>query len=1113
MSNTNYTLLLGKLDEFIRKYYVNQLLRGILFTIAICLSTFLLFSYVEYNLFLSTIARKIIFYGFITGTTGLMYLWIINPLLKYYKLGKLIDYKTASQIIGKHFSEVEDRLMNVLQLHEQAENSASKDLIEASINQKIEKIKPVPFTLAIDLYKNQKYSKYVLPPLAIFVFLLFAAPNILKDSSYRFLKNNIAFEKQAPFQFNITNNKLDVLQYEDFELNVKITGEAFPASVSIETNSGMFTMIRKSGNLYSFTFNKVPADIDFTLHANGFNSRKYTLNSIPKPLLVNFSVDLTYPAYTGKKSEQLKNSGDLIVPEGTDIGWLFHTDNTQHIELFFPENKFNAVQKGEQTFNFKRTALQNEFYKIGMANDLIYNSDTIQYQITIIPDAFPQILVQQFTDSLDNKFLYFLGEINDDYGFSKLNFNYKIEGTDKNKELFTREEASVKINFANLGLRNSFTHTYDIRQNNLQPGDRITYYFEVWDNDGINGSKSTRSMPMQYIVPSLEELQQIKDEQNEEIKNSLEDVLSEIEQIRKRAEELENKFIEKKQLTWEDKKQVEDLLKQQQNLQQQVQEIQNQYKENISSQKEFLTADPKLLEKQMQLEQLLEEVLTDEMKKLMEEIQNLMEELNKEQSLEKLEEMDMSNQQLEQELDRMLELFKQMEIDQKIQETADKLKELAEEQEQLSEQTLDKNSDNNQNIDNQEDIKEKFNDIQKDLEKIEELNQELEKSKDFSDTEKSEQEIEQEMQKSTEQMQQNKKKQAAESQKSAAQNMKEMAKNMESQMNQAAMQQQQEDLNSLRRLLDNLITLSVDQEALIYEASTTKTNNPSYIELMNEQQRIKEDTKLVEDSLIALSKRVFQISSFITREISEVNKNLDNSLTAMSERQTPQAAMHQQYTMTGYNNLALMLDEVMQQMQQQMAQSMPGSQMCQKPGGESQLPTMGEMQKQLNEQLKQMQGQMQKGQKPDKQGMSQQLAEMAAKQAAIRETLQKMAEQLGGGNTEDGQLAKQLQEIADKMDKTEEDIVNKQLNEQTLKRQEEILTRLLEAEESDRERKTDNERKSNTAQEINRTPPTEIEEYLKKRNAELDMYKTVSPELKPFYKNLVEQYFSRISFE
>ena len=37
--------------------------------------------------------------------------------------------------------------------------------------------------------------------------------------------------------------------------------------------------------------------------------------------------------------------------------------------------------------------------------------------------------------------------------------------------------------------------------------------------------------------------------------------------------------------------------------------------------------------------------------------------------------------------------------------------------------------------------------------------------------------------------------------------------------------------------------------------------------------------------------------------------------------------------------------------------------------------------------------------------------------------------------------------------------------------------------------------------------PPSLEKYLKEREAEIDMFKSVSPSLKPYYKNLVEEYY------
>ncbi|MBP9879272.1 MAG: DUF4175 family protein [Chitinophagales bacterium] len=1114
-SNSNYHILIQKLDEFIRKFYLNQLIRGVLFTAAILVSAYLLFSFLEYRFYFSTSVRKVLFYSFLGGAGFLLWNNIITPLLKYNHLGKTINHKTAASIIGTHFSEIQDKLLNILELREQAEGTGNQLLIEAGINQKIEKIKPIPFSLAIDLNKNKKYLKYALPPLGVLVFVIFAAPNVLKDSNLRLLKNNTFFEKAAPFNFLVQNKSLEVVQYEDFELKLQITGDILPEQVAIVTATGTYTMQKSDDDAFTYVFNKVPANTDFHFEANGYQSKERTLTVVPKPTLLNFDINVNYPDYTGIKDERLQNTGDLLVPEGTNLEWLFNTENTDVIELFFNDQKMNAVKDGKSSFTSSRKAMQNEVYKIGIGNTQVYNRDTISYTITVIPDEFPQITAEQFKDSTDNKFLYFLGEINDDYGFKSMYFKYKVEGRDAADNYFVKEENKDVLSVPSGVKSNRYTHSFDLRAKTLAPGDRVTYFFEVWDNDGVHGSKSTRTAAMQFVVPTLDELQDIKDEKNEDIKDKLEEVLDDIADVKKQTEKLEDKIFDKKELNWEDKKAIENLMQKNQNIQQSVEEIKEQYKENLELQKEYLEPDPEILEKQEQLEKMFEEVIPEEMKKLMEELQQLMEKMNKEQSLEEMKEMQMNNKQLEQELDRMLELFKQMEMEQKMQETIDKLNQLSEEQQKLAEQTENKQSKQEENIEKQEELNKDFDDVQKDMQEMREMNKELESPKELGNTEQQEQQIDQKMEQSKQQMQQNNKKQAAQEQKSAAQQMKEMAAQMQQQMQQQQQQQQEEDLEALKQLLDNLIKLSVDQESLMKEVKTLKSSNPKFIDLMAQQQKIKEDTKIVEDSLLALAKRVTQISSFITREMSDVNTNLQNSVDQMGERQINQSNLYQQQTMTGYNNLALMLDEVLQQMQQQMAQSMPGSQQCQKPGGknESQMPSMSEMQKQLNEQLNKMKGQNpQSQQKGGQSGMSKELAEMAQKQAMIREALEKMAKELGGGNTEDGKLAKQLQQLADQMDKTEEDIVNKQISIETLKRQEEILTRLLEAEESERKRKQDNERKSNTANEINRPVPPAIEEYLKKRNAELDLYKTVSPELKPFYKNLVEEYLRSISY-
>ena len=221
----NYQLLVEKLDQFIRKYYVNQLIRGALYSTGTILILFLAVSLLEYYFYFGTGARKILFFGFLAASLFALGIWVARPLLSYFRLGKIISHEQAAQIIGDHFTNVKDKLLNVLQLKSQADAADNKALIMASINQKTEEIRPVPFRAAIDLNSNRKYLRYALPPLLLLLGLLIAAPTMIKDSTKRLIRNGQEFERPAPFRFKLLSDDLSVVQFGDFPLSVEIEGE------------------------------------------------------------------------------------------------------------------------------------------------------------------------------------------------------------------------------------------------------------------------------------------------------------------------------------------------------------------------------------------------------------------------------------------------------------------------------------------------------------------------------------------------------------------------------------------------------------------------------------------------------------------------------------------------------------------------------------------------------------------------------------------------------------------------------------------------------------------------------------------------------------------------
>ncbi|MBB4078773.1 hypothetical protein GGR28_001390 [Lewinella aquimaris] len=1106
-TNSNYDLLIGKLDEFIRKYYINGAIRGLLYSTGLILLLFLAVSLLESQFYFSGSTRKMMWYGFL-GLSGLAIGgWVLLPLSRYFRLGSTISHERAAEIIGRHFSNVQDKLLNVLQLRRQAGNSGDKALLLASIDQKSAEISPVPFRSAIDLTQNRRYLKYALPPLLLLLVLLFAAPSLIKDSTDRLIRNSEDFERPAPFSFRVPG-ELEVVQYENFPLTVTIEGDVLPAEAYIEVDGYRYRLNREDGKTFTYNFNNVRADTPFRLYAGQVESPAYTLAILPKPSIAGFTVDADYPDYLGRRDEQLTNIGDLTVPVGTQLRWSFDTENTGNINLrFASEDTTGQLRRdGVDLYSFDKRALRNDRYTLYVGNDRLPLADSVTYTLSVVPDQYPQISVETFQDSTDEKLVFFVGEASDDYGIRKLDFVYRLI-----REGGEAEEQRTPIS-GRAGQQTRYDHVIDLSTDvELLPGDELTYYFEVFDNDGVNGSKSAKTPVMVYRMPTRKEMEARAESNDSKVKDQLKKALEATRDLQDDTKKLREKMLQEKEVDWKLKKEIEKLAERQQEIQQQIEEAQKAFEENIENEAQ---ENEEIRQKQEKLQEMFEESLSQELQELMEEIQKLMEELNKDQTLEKMEEMELSDEQAEAELERMLELFKQLEVEKEMQDAIEKMEELAQEQEKLAEETEQGDQPTEQLQEQQEQLQEEFKELEKNLDKAEQKNEALERPMPLDTKPEEQEEVEQDMQEAQQKMQEQKPKEAAKKQQDASKKMKKMAQEMKEAMESMQMESNKEDMAAIRQLLENIVDLSFDQEETMDEINNTTINTPRYVELVQQQFQINGDFELVQDSLQALAKRNFQIETFVTEKVTEIKSNLSGTITELEERHTPQAANLQQRAMTGLNDLALMLSESMEQMQQQMAGQMQGQQQCQNPqntgkgqqGGEPSENPGSDGQKSIGEEMREMKEGLGKGEG----GTSKEFAELAARQAALRRALEeKQQENQQGGEGKDGQL----QQLIEEMNAAEEDLVNKRLTNESLMRQQDILTRMLEHERSEREQKMDEKRKSETAEQQRRELPPNLEEYIRQRRAEVERFRKVTPQLKPYYQGLVNEYFRSLGAE
>ena len=150
-----------KIAAFRKKYFLNQIIKGLLQFLIGFSFIFLIVILLEHFFWFSTLHRTLLFFVATSIILVLLVIWVIIPALKYFRLldPGLSDIQLA-KLIGQSFPEVSDRLLNALQL--EAHSGADISIIEAGLDQYVLKLKPITFESAINLLVNLKYGKYLL---------------------------------------------------------------------------------------------------------------------------------------------------------------------------------------------------------------------------------------------------------------------------------------------------------------------------------------------------------------------------------------------------------------------------------------------------------------------------------------------------------------------------------------------------------------------------------------------------------------------------------------------------------------------------------------------------------------------------------------------------------------------------------------------------------------------------------------------------------------------------------------------------------------------------------------------------------------------------------------
>jgi len=1042
-----------------------------------------------------------------------------------------LSYLLARPILGRDsrerlalrledaFPELEDHLIASVELEsrltENPENY-STDLIRAIIKKASELVGGIDHRLAVDKRPVFKWGKISLSLVGLSVLLVFLFAGDLKNSFYLFSHPLTEIERPPDFIFEVSPGDAEVLKYEPLLVGAKTVGKR-PEEVEIRwQNQGSETVFKEkmepkmkaqgdsSDYDFSYEFKEIRRSFSYRLEARGERSPLYTVNVLDPPRITGLKLTFRYPRYSGIPTVVVdENDGNIVALVGTKV--TIQASSNKKLEgakLIFKKGGVHQMDvKGQRAAAEIKVSKENS-YHIELADGPgNVNPEPITYRITPLQDAYPTVEITSPGANVDlneTRLLPLSFEAYDDYGFSNLELHYFLES-----EGAKSPEWSLDIPVGEKGSTHLLSdYNWGLANLGMIPGDVVTYYLKVHDNDLISGPKSGRSQSFTARFPSLDEILSDLDIRREGEVLDLEEVLRQERQLQEKLREFSRELRRNLPEDWQEKKELESAVQKQAELSQRLAEVADQMEENIRKAEENQLNTLEMLSKMMEVRQLLEEIATPELKEALRRLQEALERMKPAELRRALEKFQMNQEELLQNLERTLALLKQLQAEQKLDALT-----------QLAEKLLNEQNDINQSLESAETSEE-----QKQL-----ARREGQQGEDFQTLQKQfasfqsscqqsglvpQEDLDQmqrkldsgEVPKNISEMQQNL--QSGQMQK-AGQCGGELSKSFASMLADFQGMQQcmssclsAEIIRAIKKATFDLLYLSGRQEELHDEVKERKHRDPELRPLAREQKNLESGTyKVLEDV-----REVSEMSLFIPFEVSKTISLAAGEMEAATKRldaKNPNAKVSQIGAMANLNRAVDMLLRALDQIKSSGSAS-GASQMLQ------QLQGLGQRQESLNQQTAQTLGSQQRL------FMSHQdmLGRLAAEQEAIRESLRELFEQMQG----EGQTLGRLEGTEEEMSKVIEDLKRRRLNQEVVDRQERILTRLLDYQKSLHRQDYTQKRRADTAEDMLRRSPPELTDLSETKDERKEEIKKALKESYPLqYEELVKAYFKKLS--
>lgn len=1121
----NFHTINEKLSKLRQNFARFILSKSIIRVLILLIIAFFALAVVEGFRYLDSEVREIILFLYIgLGITFLAIPFVYYILIRKNKIHKFNDYQLA-KMIGKKYEDIRDSLFNVLQLQKMSERESkgfSNALILQSIKKIAEEIEPYSFEDVIPCYELKKSVRSLLLVLLCIVVFFVISPQFYISATERLLHPEKDYPIPLPFTISSISGSFGILGSDSTNILLSVKGKK-PDNINLSLVYPDFSRTEVitvgPSDTVKFSLKSVKENIiyeGFVENHSPFrpwrriSSGFDTISVINRPEIISVEAVINYPNYTGMKPEvQKSNNTDFYVIPGTVLKLRANSNK----ELSAGYLRFKNINKVPLSIN-NTTAYaeiyitQNDQFEIFVEDkNGVSNINPIKYNIRIYPDTYPMITLLSPTGDIDlteNMEIPLGIRISDDFGFSKATISYRLikKYSESSLEEF---ETIFPLYDTQLTLQELY-YTWDVSNLGLGPEDAVEFKINIYDNDEINGPKKSSTKSVAARFPSLNDLFVGINQQQNEIYESGEEILSQLESTKEILEEISLELLKDPNITWEQKTQLEQEIKKTKQAGEKLSELANEIEGIIRSSEENQLFTKETLEKFIKLQEAFQNIMTPELEEAMQKLQEALEKMDPDEVQKALKNFSISQEQFAQELDRMLEIFERVKIEQSVDELVKRLEDLSRRQEILNKELNDTNSDD---IGKMEKLAEEEKSIYNDTKILEDLMERT--KKDMSQfplmPDEQLQEISEQMQEmglledlknSHESLERGEKLNAQQSSQRAQLNLSALAKMMQNFRQEFNKQSMEEVLTDFRKVMNKTLQISKEQEELSTNVRNIPRQSDQIIDTAIEQQRIQENLSKIIQDLIALSTKTFAISPRIGQQLGKASVSMRESISQMEERNPQKAAQLSSQATVALNMTAMELMSAMNEIEQSGSPS----------GFENYI-----------EQLQNMAGQQQ-GINDETQLLAigpnsnptAALKELAARQQQVKKSLEQLQKEIMESTKQSGSS---LEGIAKDMEEVINDLKNNRILQRTIERQQRILSRLLDAQKSLRTQGYEEKRRSQTGENIVKESPSSLPRNLGEKQSYLrkNLEKALQEGYSKEYENIIRQYFELLSKE